>query len=321
MGSKNTLVLEPDNYSVDALAFYGDLGQVYLSLDNVPDKNEVSILVVRLNHKIDNTLLKSLPNIRWIVSPTTGLNHIDLKVCEEKNIQVFSLNDQPEAIQLITSTSELTIGLILSLLRNINAAHKDVTDNQNWDRDKFKSRQLSKLTLGIIGLGRVGSHVADYAHAFGMKVMAYDPYLAEEIFHERNVEQCELVNLLEQSDIVSMHAKLNHENHHLIGMTELKKMRKHTMLVNTARGALLDEAAAALQIEQGLLAGIAVDVLEHEHAEMDWWESPLVKAAQSDYNVLITPHIGGCTSDAMRITEEIMAQHVFTKIRENECKK
>ena len=224
------------------------------------------------------------------------------------------MNDQPEAIQLITSTSELTIGLILSLLRNINAAHKDVTYNQNWDRDKFKSRQLSKLTLGIIGLGRIGGHVSNYAQAFGMKVMAYDPYIAEEVFHEHNVEQCDLLTLLEQSDIVSMHAKLNQENHHLLGVAELRKMRKDAMLVNTARGALLDEVAAASQIEQGLLAGIAVDVLEHEHAEIGWWESPLIKAAKSNYNVLITPHIGGCTSDAMHISEKIMAAYLHKQI-------
>jgi len=321
VGYSNTLVLESDNYSLDALALYRELGQVYLGLNNVPDKNEVSILVVRLNHKIDNTFLKLFPKLRWIVSPTTGLNHIDLEACEEKSIQVFSLNDQPEAIQLITSTSELTIGLILSLLRNINAAHKDVTYHQHWDRDKFKSRQLSKLTLGIIGLGRIGGHVADYAHAFGMKVIAFDPFIPEKIFHHHNVEQCDLIPLLEQSDIVSIHAKLNPENHHLLGLTELRKMRKDAILVNTARGALLDETAAVSQIEQGLLAGIAVDVLEYEHTEMDWWESPLVKAAKADYNVLITPHIGGCTSDAMHITEEIMARHAFNKIQENECTK
>lgn len=317
----NTLVLEPNNYSLDALALYRDLGQVYLGLDVLPDKKEVSILVVRLGYNIDDEFLNLFPNIRWVISPTTGLNHIDLKYCEENGITVFSLNDQPEAIQLVTSTSELTIGLILSLLRKINSAHKDVTYHQNWDRDKFKSRQLSKLTLGIVGLGRIGSHVATYAHAFGMKVLAYDPYISSEVFSNLNVEQCDLIPLLEKSDIVSIHAKLNPENYHLIGLSELNKMRKDAILVNTARGALLDETAAALQIEQGFLAGVAVDVLEYEHTEMDWWDSPLVKAAKANYNVLVTPHIGGCTSDAMHITEEIMASHAFNKIMETECRK
>jgi D-3-phosphoglycerate dehydrogenase len=321
MGPINILVLQPDNYSLDALALYGDLGQVYLGLNAGPDKNAVSVLVVRLSYNIDYKFLKSFPKLRWIISPTTGLNHIDLVTCEERNIQVLSLNDQLEAIQLITSTSELTIGLILSLLRNINAAHKDVVYHQRWDRDKFKSRQLSKLNLGVIGLGRVGSHVADYAHAFGMKVMAYDPYISEKIFNDNNVKQCDLTTLLEQSDIVSIHAKLNENNHHLLGLTELRKMREDAIIVNTARGALLDEAAAASQIEQGLLAGIAVDVLEYENTEMEWWESPLVKSAKAGYNILITPHIGGCTIDAMHLTEEIMARHAFKKIKENECTK
>lgn len=307
-------MLEPRDYSLEALKLYRDLGQTYLGLDAVPNRNNVSILVIRLNYRIDSILLKSFPNLRWIVSPTTGLNHIDLKFCEEKNIQVLSLNDQQEAIQLITSTAELTFGLILTLLRNINTAHKDVACNQKWDRDKFKSRQLSKLTLGIIGLGRIGSHVSNYAHAFGMRVLAYDPYITEKTFHELNVEQCDLLALLEQSDIVSIHAKLNQENHHLLGVSELKKMRKDAILVNTARGALLDEAAAATSVEQGLLAGIAVDVLEHENDEINLWESPLVKAAKSDYNVLITPHIGGCTSDAMHISEEIMAAYSHKQI-------
>jgi len=314
MGSLNTLVLEPHNYSIEALDLYRNLGQVYLGLKAAPDINEISVLVVRLNYVIDDIFLNSFPKIRWIVSPTTGLNHIDLEACKKKSIQVFSLNDQPEAIQLITSTSELTIGLILSLLRNISSAHKDVVHHQHWNRDKFKSRQLSKLTLGIIGLGRIGSHVADYARAFGMRVLAYDPYIPEDIFHQHNTEQCDLISLLKESDIVSINAKLNSENHHLLGITELSMMRKDALLVNTARGALLDEAAAVLQLEQGLLAGIAVDVLEYEHTEIDWKESPLVKAANANYNVLITPHIGGCTSDAMHITEEIMASYLQKQV-------
>jgi D-3-phosphoglycerate dehydrogenase len=276
----------------------------------------VKILVVRLAHKIDDAFLERYPSLIALVTPTTGLNHIELSACENRGVQVFSLNDCQEAIKVVTSTSELTFGLMMALLRHISQAHQDVIGNCRWDRDRFRSRQLSRLTLGIVGIGRIGSHLSSYAKAFGMRVLGCDPYQPSTRFADLGIEQCELSLLLKEADIVSLHANLRDDNHGLLGEKEISLMRANALLVNTARGELVDELAITKAIQEGRLAGVAVDVLAHEFNSEPWKDSPLVKVARDGGNVLITPHLGGCTSDAMHITEECLAEYVVKVMRE-----
>jgi D-3-phosphoglycerate dehydrogenase len=306
----STLILEPDAYSVEALSIYEKLGPVYLG--NAPVGALVSILVVRLGHLIEKALIESYNGLLAIASPTTGLNHIDLEVCNSKGIRVFSLSDCRPAIDSISSTSELTLGLIIALLRNIPNAVNDVVRHAKWERDKFRSRQMSNLTLGIVGLGRIGGHVARYAAALGMKVLACDPYQPTARFEQLGVERCGLHDLLQRSDIVTIHANLTADNHNLIGHSEVLLMRPDTLLVNTARGELVDEQAIAKALRERLLGGFAGDVLAQEQASPDWLStSPLLRVAREGVNVLLTPHMGGCTSDAMHYTEECLARIVY----------
>ena len=310
-----TLIIEPEDYSPRALDFYRSLGHVWLG--NAPEysRSKVSILVVRLAHRIDSGFLSNFPALVAIASPTTGLTHIDIEVCHRRGVRVFSLADCRQAIEAVTSTSELTIGLIIALLRYIPKAHYDVVANDRWDRDLFRSRQLSRLTLGIVGLGRIGGHLAGYAKGFGMRVLAFDAYHASSRFAQLGVEQSPLESLLEESDVVSIHANLHEDNKNLIGAEEISKMRTGALLVNTARGALVDEDAVVNALRSGRLGGVAVDVLAGEHDEVTWRNSPLVNAAREGLNVLITPHIGGCTSDAMHITEECLADFVLSTLK------
>lgn len=306
----STLILEPDTYSAQALSLYEKLGPVYLG--SAPAGAGVSILVVRLGHLIERALLENYNGLRAIVSPTTGLNHIDLEACSRNGIRVFSLADCRPAIASISSTSELTLGLIIALLRSIPTALNDVVRHGQWERDKFRSRQMSNLTLGIVGLGRIGGHIAGYAAALGMKILACDPYQPTTRFEQLRVERCSLHDLLRRSDIVTIHASLTAETHNLIGHDEVLLMRPDTLLVNTARGELVDEQAIATALRQGLLGGFAGDVLAHEQASPGWLSSsPLLSVAREGMNVLLTPHIGGCTSDAMHYTEECLARVVY----------
>ncbi len=311
---EHILIIEPENYSSHALDVYGKLGPVWLG--NVPEEKhaQVTLIVVRLGYRLDEQFLSDFPSLTAIATPTTGLTHIDLDVCQRRNIHIFSLADCRQAIEKVTSTSELTIGLIISLLRQIPQAHYDVINNENWNRDRFRSRQLSRLTLGIIGLGRIGGHLAGYAHAFGMNVIAYDPYQSASNFTAANVKQKDLNVLLTESDIVSLNANLREDNHKLIGENELSKMRSGSFLVNTARGALLDEDAAADALRAGRLGGVAVDVLAGEHTDARLKKSPLVAVARDGFNAIVTPHIAGCTSDAMHITEECLAEYVVKMV-------
>jgi D-3-phosphoglycerate dehydrogenase / 2-oxoglutarate reductase len=312
----SVLIVEPSGYSTCALDRYRKLGRVWLG--DIPSEKEeqVRLLVVRLAYLLDKEFLSKYPNLIAISTPTTGLTHIDLNTCRQKNIRIFSLAECRQAIEEVTSTSELTIGLMLSLLRRIPIAHYDVIHQNRWDRDRFRSRQLSRLTLGIIGLGRIGGHVAHYARALGMRVLAYDPYQDISRFIDHDVKQCDLAALLKESDIVSIHANLREDNFNMIAKAEIDLLKKDALLINTARGALLDEATTAKALRYGELGGVAIDVLSDEHTDSPCLNSPLVSAAKDGFNIIITPHIGGCTIDAMHITEERLAEVVVRELGE-----
>ncbi len=307
-------LLEPDGYSRDAVELYEKLGTIVTGKRKEDEKRKVSVLVVRLAHLMDASFLAPYSSLKAIASPTTGLNHIDTEHCKTRNIRIFSLQQHCDAIDKITSTSELTMGLILGLLRRIPAAHDDVVHGQQWRRDPFKTRQLSTLTIGLVGLGRIGGHVATYARTFGMRVIAYDPYIINTHFSRMSAEKVELETLCGQSDIVSIHANQRDDNYHLVGKREIQLMKSDALIVNTARGTLIYEQAAAIALRDNCLGGIACDVLETELEQNFLALSPLVKAAEDRLNVILTPHIGGCTSDAMHITEELLAKAVYSAL-------
>tara|TARA_R100000900_G_scaffold37538_2_gene31051 strand:- start:118053 stop:119006 length:954 start_codon:yes stop_codon:yes gene_type:complete len=311
-----TLIIEPDGYSSRAIFEYEKMGPVFQGEIENSLKSEISLLVVRLAHIIDKDFLVQFPSLIAIATPTTGLTHIDTSYCVKRNIKVFSLRDCKENITRITSTSELTFGLIINLLRMITPAHNNVCAKSDWNRYQYQSRQLSTLTLGLIGFGRIGRHVASYANAFGMHVMAFDPFIDQEVFIEANVKSVDLNTLLKKSDIVSMHASWNSNSECIIGKTELSLMKHSALLINTARGALIDESEAVSALKKGKLTGIAVDVLEDEHSAKSLSESDIVLAAKEGLNVIVTPHIGGCTVDAMHITEEVLAKFVVSQLSE-----
>ena len=303
-------ITESAHYSERAINLYRKaFGEVFLDQIPVNRFNEVKVLVVRLAHRMDKEYLSRYPALKAIVSPTTGLTHIDMNLCRERRIRVLSLAQCKEVIDEVTSTSELTLGLIISLLRKIPQANHEVVQDGRWDRDAFRSWQLSSLSLGIIGLGRIGGHIARYGMALGMSVMAYDPFQPEARFSELRVSlERNLESMLPKVDVLTIHAEETSENHHLIGREEISLLQPHALVINTARGALLDESSAANALRSKLIAGVAVDVLEYEYSETTQLESPLLEAARDGFNVIVTPHVGGCTSDAMHITEEWMAK-------------
>lgn len=309
----SVLILEPEGYSPAAVELYEQLAPVHLA--TAPDPSNVEYLVVRLGHFIGRELLSGFPRLRLIATPTTGLNHIDTAYCDEIGLRVVSLRDCPSAITQVTSTSELAFGLLLALLRYIPAAARDVVESGRWDRDRFQARQVQGLRLGLVGFGRIARHVAGYGRAFGMHVRACDPHLDDAAFSDQQVERAELADLLAASDIVSIHAKHTPETDGLIGQAEIAQMRAGALLINTARGEILDEEAAALALRGGHLAGIAVDVLARENLVAgDLGRNPLVVAARDGFNVLVTPHIGGASRDAMHLTEKSLAAYIVNEV-------
>ena len=236
--------------------------------------------------------------MRFVVTATTGLDHIDLEAARRRGIRVVSLRDCPGAIKDVSATAEHCLGLLLALVRGTVPAAAHVTEG-GWDRNRFFGRQLRGKRLGIIGYGRIGALLAGYADALGMEVVAHD---RDEAKVAAPASSLPLEELLRTSEIISIHVTADPGNRHLLDEAAIARMRRGAFVINTARGSLVDEAALATAVTSGQLAGVAVDVLEGEEKHATE-ASPLLAAARAGHNVLITPHIGGATFEAIRQAE------------------
>jgi D-3-phosphoglycerate dehydrogenase len=304
---------EAEAYAPEALAALEEVAEVEAGqldrealLARLPDADA---LIVRLGHRVDAELLAHGPHLRAVATATTGLDHIDLEAAAARHIEVLSLRGEVEFLDGIHATAEHTWALLLALVRQVPAAIDDVRAG-HWRRDLFRGRGLDGRTLGIAGFGRVGRQVAGYGSAFGMRVIAWDPGPLRWV---AGVERAaSLDELLAQAEVLSLHASLGDGAHGMIGARELALLPAGAVLVNTARGALVDEAALAAALRSGRLAGAALDVVEHERDPERRLAGPLARylagRPESVRRLLITPHLGGATVDAMARTEVFMAR-------------
>lgn len=305
----NFLIIESDNYSKNAIMTYQSLGNVFLNNDTNFSKKDINVLIVRLGHMIDSEFLLEFDNLKYIITPTTGLNHIDISACESKNIRIISLRDCMNKIKKVSSTVELTLGLLISLVRNMNSAINDVKINNAWDRNKYRGFQLRDKKMGIIGLGRIGLAFGKICNLMGMYVYAYDPKYDKAKSLPSDITFLPLSELLETCDIISINASYDINNKSLISFEEVTQMKTGVFIINTARGELLNEEAVADGIKKKHIAGLGVDVLSNEHGKEFLKYSPIYQAMKNNYNIIITPHIGGCTIEAMEYTEDTIATY------------
>ncbi len=250
--------------------------------------------------------IDACPKLRVIASSTTGAPHIDVEYAESKGVKVVWLEHETEFLTTITPVSELTWGLLIGLTRRIPWSFAAVRGGK-WHRWDWPSpRMLSRMELGIVGLGRLGIMVARQGKAFGMRVRYYDPYVDEP--DEPGIERVsDLKTLVSNSDVVSLHTHLNEKTQGMVDAALFAEFRKGSYLVNTARGAIVDTHALLEALDNGTLAGAATDVLDDEFERSfagDVSVHPLVLYANEHDNLLITPHIGGSTVDAWRETQE-----------------
>lgn len=311
------LLTESAGYSELALQEYRRAGEVVredTAEATALDPDRVGVAVVRLGQFIDRAFLGRFPNLRFVVSPTTGLNHIDLESCRAREIEVISLKGEAAFLDSITATSELAVGLMLGLLRRIPEAHQHTTVDLGWNRDIFCARMVSRMTVGLIGLGRLGRQMARMCNGLGMTVIACDPEVKDDVFVLAGATRVALHELAARSDIVSLHADYRRENDAMINADFLASCRPGTLLVNTARGELCDEAALAAALDSGRLGGLATDVLRDEQSGRELAKHPFVKRARQGMNVIVTPHLGGCCADAMRETEVFTAHKLLNRL-------
>ena len=308
MRSWHILNAEPENYSGEAVEILKSVGTVDLSQKTRANLTaalqDVDVLIVRLAFQLTEDVFKAAPNLRAIVTATTGLDHIDLEAAERHGINVLSLRGEVDFLQSIPATAELTWGLLLTLTRNIPAAFSSVL-NGEWERDRFKGHDLAGKRLGILGLGRIGRIVARYGLAFGMKASAFDPTAQNWVDGVERMES--LTGLLQVADVLSIHVPLNPDTVGLIGGRELDLLPAGALLINTSRGDIVNEPALITALQSGQLAGAAVDVVSMERIDL-LEKSALLQYARAHKNLIITPHIGGASYESMAATEIFMAR-------------
>ena len=267
----------------------------------IPD---FSAIVVRSQTKITAPVLQAGARLRVVGRAGVGVDNVDVETATRRGVIVMNT---PGGNTI--STAEHAFSLLLCVARKIPQAHSNLQSG-NWDRKQFEGTELYNKTLGIIGMGRIGSELSRRAIAFGMRVLAYDPYLSSARARSLQVELLEeLDELLPVCDFLTLHTPLTPETHHLFDAARLTKTKRGVRLINCARGGLIDEAALADALHSGQVAGAALDVFETEPLPP---ESPL----RGIPNLILTPHLGASTIEAQESVGIEIAQAIRAALLE-----
>lgn len=263
-----------------------------------------ALLDASMKVKITDEMICAANRLRIISCATTGSDHIQRAALAERDIPVCTLKEDPGLLRNLTPAAELSWALLLACARRLPAAVEHVRGGE-WNRELFPGIMLNGKRLGLIGCGRIGGWMARYGRAFGMEVVGYDPHLER---WPEDIERVSLENLVGSSDFISIHVHLSNETEGLLSRELLAAIKPGAILINTSRGAIVDESALHDGLRSGRIGGAGLDVL---NGEPDTTEHPLVLYAREHDNLLITPHCGGFSPDAVR---QVCA-HAAGKIR------
>jgi D-3-phosphoglycerate dehydrogenase len=274
---------------------------------SVASINEVDALIVRSATQVSRGVIEGgLPQLKVIGRAGVGVDNIDLAAAQEAGVIVVNA---PGAAT--NSVAEHALALMLALARNLPAADASMKAGQ-WNKKSLGGVELSGRTLGIIGMGRIGSTLAEKGLALGLEILGYDPPIPNPKIERVGGQSVELDQLLARSDFISLHVPLDDDTRLMIGAAELAQMKPTAYLVSTARGGVVDEGALFNALKQGQLAGAALDVFDQEPPGV----SPLIQQP----NFIATPHLGSQTSEAQRrasidIAEEVLAALAGDELR------
>ncbi|MBT5492485.1 hypothetical protein HOK00_09785 [bacterium] len=304
-------ILETKDFSKKALDKLSSIGNVELfknkDLNSFLEDKE--IVFIRLEYFIDKVFLYKAKKLKYICTPTTGLNHIDLEECKERDIKIISLKGEYDFLSTIRATPEHTFGLVLSLLRNYKTAFLS-HNNSEWNREKYKGFELYENSVGIIGFGRVGKILAKYFEAFNTKVYFYD--IDDSMQEINNAIKITSINeLIEKSNIIILSASYSEDNHQFFDKKYIDLL-ENKYFINTARGELVDEDYLIQKIEKDFFKGLAIDVIQNEQSENNL--DKLLKLAENR-NCIITPHIAGATYGSMYRTEEFIVKKLKEDVK------
>ena len=268
----------------------------------LPLVSDVDAWVVRGATKVTRRLIEAAPRLRWVARAGAGIDNIDAVAARERGVLVLNV---PGANAV--AVAELVFGLLLGLFRQIPAADASLKSG-TWDKSRFKGRELRGKTLGIVGLGQIGRAVAQRALAFQMTCVGHDPLVDDDTMRDLDVEPLSLSELLTRSEILTLHVPLGPETKGMIGAAEIDRLPRGAVLVNAARGGLVDEAAVLQALDRGQLSGAVFDVFAEE--------PPRGSALPLRNDVVATPHIGAATVEAQEAVGEEIVRLLLGRLRE-----
>jgi D-3-phosphoglycerate dehydrogenase len=301
-------ILISDKLGDDGLRLLDSAGDVdyELKLDLSQDAliNEIphyDALIVRSGTLVEAAVIEAGIKLKVVGRAGIGVDNIDIESATKNGVVVMN-TPQANAI----ATAEQTMALILSASRHLPQAHNSLLAG-TWERSRFVGQQLYRKTLGVIGFGRIGRLVAARCLAFGMEILAYDPYVSEEIARELGVTLVDIEDLLEMADYITLHALLTPDTEEIIDSATIEKMKDGAIIINVARGKLIDEEALFAALASGKLKTAAVDVYQKE--------PPIGSPLIGQPNVIHTPHLGASTVEAQRDVATQIVEQVLDALR------
>lgn len=321
-----------DTTADDRKYFYAHFkksGHIYFSHipiqdDESADLKAVEILSVHVASSIDKDVMQKMPHLKLITTRATGFDNIDLKEAKRRNITVCNVPGYGA-----NAVAEYSFMLMLALSRKLIPSTQQMSTG-NIDHTLLSGTDLAGKVLGVIGTGSIGRHVARIANGFEMKVVAFDPYPNQSLEYELNLQYHSLKELLQSSDVITLHAPYTKENHHLIDTKAFDSMKEGVMLINTARGELVDSRALVSALTSGKVGGAALDVIEGEKIfqileEIELLSHPISRSCEYALenlvlekmpNVILSPHNAFNSIEAIRIVQDTTSENI-TKFMEN----
>ena len=283
----------------------------YHSFDDVSSDvlKTAEVLSVFVCHECKGSEISKMPNLKLIATRSTGFDHIDLDAAKEKGIEVVYVPSYGE-----NTVAEFAFALLLALSRKIPEAHEQVTETGSFAQDNLRGFDLKGKTMGVIGTGRIGAHTIKMAKGFEMNVVAYDPFPKQGLNNELGFKYAGFEELLSQSDIISLHASLSDATRHMINEESIKHIKRGAVLINTARGGLVQTSALVKALEEGIVSAAGLDVLEEEgdmgeeenllnnpHPNLEELKNVLANNYLINHpRVIVTPHIAFNTEEAVK---------------------
>ncbi len=314
-----------DRLKIDQLFFTKDK----LNKDSLPEEKDFDALSVFVGSVVDKEVIDYFPNLKLITTRSTGFDHIDLKTAKEKNIPVAYVPGYGD-----NTVAEFAFGLILNLSRKIFDSFDRIKERGAFNFEGLQGFDLKGKTIGVVGTGRIGKHSVQIAKGFGMNVIAFDAYPNNDLAKELNFKYVSLNELLSLSDVITIHVPYSQSTHHLINNGNISKIKKGAVLINTARGQIVETEAIIKALNDGILGGYGTDVLEEEgiikdetafllygHPEEHNLKTALANHVLIDMpNVIITPHNAFNTKEALQRILDTDVENVKSFVEKGEVK-